>query len=99
MKKEPLRSLSKCLSCVLLLFSAVILWGQQTRGVILGRVTDPSGATVPGAAVTLLNEKTGISSSSTTGSQGEYTFTSVEPGSYRVTVASQGFEASVGRQK
>ncbi len=49
---------------------------------------------MPGAQVTLLNEKTGISSSATTAAQGEYTFTNVEPGTYRVTVAGKGFKTS-----
>lgn len=98
MKKERFQLLSKCVTCILVLLSVVVLWGQQTRGVVLGRVTDPSGATVPEAKVILANEKTGIVTSAATSTQGEYTFTNVEPGSYRVTVSSKGFETSVVRE-
>ena len=78
----------------ILLLCLAPLNAQQTRGVVLGRVSDQSAAVVPDAQVTLLNEKTGISSSVTTGAQGDYTFTNVEPGNYRVTVAGKGFKTS-----
>jgi len=79
------------------LFVAAVLWAQGTRGVIVGRVTDPSAAVVPGAKVTLLNENTGISADTSASPQGEYTFTNVEPGTYRVSVAAQGFKTGVVR--
>jgi hypothetical protein len=79
---------------VVLMLAAEAVWAQQTRGVILGRITDQSSAVVPGARVTLLNEKIGISSAASIGAQGEYTLTNVEPGAYRVTVAGKGFKTS-----
>ncbi|MCI0626618.1 MAG: TonB-dependent receptor [Acidobacteria bacterium] len=72
------------------------VWGQATRGVIVGRVTDPSAAVVHGAKVALLNENTGISTE-TTASTGDYTFTNVEPGIYKVSVSAQGFKTGVVR--
>lgn len=74
-----------------------VLWGQATRGVIVGRITDPSAAVVPGAKITLLNENTGISSDAAAGEQGEYTFTNVEPGNYKLSVELPGFKTGVVR--
>ena len=63
---------------------------------IVGRVTDPSAAVVHGAKVVLLNENTGISTE-TIADTGDYTFTNVEPGIYRVSVTAQGFKTGVVR--
>lgn len=56
-----------------------------------GVVTDPTGAVVPGATVTLANTDTGVSQVSNTGSKGDYRFVSVAPGPYDVTAAAKGF--------
>src|SRR5262245_5627598 len=84
------------LSWTLLCLMTSLAWGQATRGVIVGRVTDPSAAVVHGAKVVLLNEKTGISAE-TMADTGDYTFTNVEPGTYRVSVTAQGFKTGVVR--
>ena len=44
----------------------------QTAGVIVGRVTDPSGAQVPSAKIELVNQNTGIKANTTASNQGEY---------------------------
>ncbi|MGH9674278.1 MAG: TonB-dependent receptor domain-containing protein [Bryobacteraceae bacterium] len=72
--------------------------GQATRGVIVGRVTDPSVAALPNAKAALVNEHTGSSAEVTASSQGEYAFTNVEPGRYRLTVSAAGFKTGVVRQ-
>lgn len=79
----------------MILFLAITAFAQQTRGVVLGRVTDQTGAAVPGAQVTLTNDKTGISTKNTAGPAGDYVFTNLEPGTYRVTVEREGFKTSV----
>jgi hypothetical protein len=56
-----------------------------------GVVTDPTGAVVPEATVTLTNTDTGVSQVATTGSRGEYRFLSVAPGPYEVTASGKGF--------
>lgn len=56
-----------------------------------GVVTDPQGAVIPGAAVTLRNVNTNISRNVTTDSEGRYVFSSVPPAEYEVTVDAQGF--------
>lgn len=75
----------------LVVFSALSAMAQSNSAVILGTVNDPSGAAVVGAKVTVLNQGTNISTSVSTKSDGQYTVTNIEPGSYRVTAASPGF--------
>lgn len=69
-------------------------WAQGVS-TLRGSVTDPTGAVVPGAEVTLTNEATGGSRSTTTAADGAYVFTLVAPGEYTVRVARQGFRTAV----
>ncbi len=82
------------LASLLLLIAAAPALAQQ-RGVVLGRITDSSGAPVPDAEVSLLNSKTGISVRSQSGNSGEYTFTNLEPGVYEVTASHKGFQTAI----
>src|SRR5215472_16823618 len=61
-------------------------------GDIQGTITDPSGAVVPAATVTLKNLGTGATQTTTTKSSGDYRFTLLKPGSYSVTASLQGFQ-------
>ncbi len=68
------------------------LWAQSlVSGDLTGTVTDPSGAVVPSAAVTLRNTGTGETRSTTTNSNGSYRFSLLRPGSYSVAVTAPGF--------
>ena len=80
-----------------MVFMSGVVWAQATRGVIVGRVSDPATALIQQAKVTLSNENTGITAAATTGAQGDYAFTNVEPGVYKVTVAATGFKTAVVR--
>jgi len=60
-------------------------------GDIAGTVTDPSGAVVAGATVTLKSDATGATRSATTSPTGAYRFSLLSPGSYTLTVTAQGF--------
>ena len=73
---------------------------QGTASRVTGVVTDPSGAVVPGAAVTLTNEATKVSFTTETTSTGQYVFESVQVGVYTVGVERQGFKkfSSPGNQ-
>jgi len=77
---------------ILLLCTATAAFAQAGRGSISGLVTDPSGAIIPGAKVTLLNHATGVEQRSVTTAAGLYTFVSVNPGVYQVTASLKGFE-------
>lgn len=59
---------------------------------VQGGVTDPTGASVPGATVTLTNTDTQAARSSTTDTGGRYSLPNVPPGPYTLTVAGQGFQ-------
>ena len=74
---------------------AKALFAQVDTGSILGTVTDSSGAAVHGATVTLTNEGTSATLSTTTGDDGTYKFTPVRVGSYKLTVTLNGFETVV----
>jgi hypothetical protein len=70
----------RSLAIVTLLTSSLY---AQTSGVIVGRVTDASGAAVLGAKVELVNQATGIKTTATASGQGDYTLPLVEPGNTR----------------
>jgi outer membrane receptor protein involved in Fe transport len=62
---------------------------------ISGRVTDPSGAAVPNAAVTIQNTATAVAQAVTTDAQGRYSVPDLAIGPYQVTVAKSGFTNAV----
>lgn len=67
-------------------------FGQATNtGTVVGVVTDPSGAVVAGATVTLTNSTAGISLKTTTSASGAYALTTVPPGTYDVAAFKTGF--------
>src|SRR5437870_12405495 len=75
--------------------SAMGLCGQDTRGKISGTITDPQGAQIVGAAVTLTNADTNVSTPLTTNESGYYEAPLLIPGGYRVTVEAPGFKKTV----
>jgi hypothetical protein len=71
-------------------------YGQSTNsGDIRGLVTDPSGALVPDATVTVLNVDTGVSKDFPTNHDGLYDTNSIVAGSYKLTFTKPGFESYV----
>jgi hypothetical protein len=68
---------------------------QGTASRVTGVVQDPSGAVIPNATVTLINEATKTSFTTQTTSSGTYLFDSVQVGVYTVTVEMQGFKKHV----
>jgi len=81
-------------AAVLIILSVRPLLAQVDTGSITGTVTDASGAVVTGAKVTLTNEGTGASLSTSAGSDGGYKFTPLRIGSYKVDASAQGFKTS-----
>ncbi len=65
--------------------------GQTTTGAITGTVTDPSGAVVPNAQVTVLNEAEGTARQLTTNNSGTFTAPDLTVGTYKVRVNDPGF--------
>ena len=76
--------------CVLL--SAASAFGQAVSGSLLGTVTDNTDATVPGAAVSILEVNTGVARTADTSDSGNYVFPDLAPGTYTVAVTRQGFK-------
>jgi hypothetical protein len=68
------------------------LYGQAIQGSIVGTVTDPTGAAVPNATVTVINEGKNFERSVTTEASGDYRVSGLEAGSYAVNVMVQGFK-------
>ncbi|MCX6631270.1 MAG: carboxypeptidase-like regulatory domain-containing protein [Candidatus Solibacter sp.] len=75
----------------LLLLSAAFLFGQSDRGTITGSVTDPSGASIPDAQITITNTETDLRYQSVTTGTGNYTVPSLPSGVYKLTVEAKGF--------
>jgi hypothetical protein len=63
-------------------------------GNISGIVTDPAGAAIPNATVTVTSKSTGSGKTISTGGRGEYTAPLLAPGEYEITVAAAGFEGA-----
>ncbi|HKF21532.1 MAG TPA: TonB-dependent receptor [Candidatus Angelobacter sp.] len=81
-------------AATLLLASSSQLFAQSERARIIGTVTDPQGAVVPGAKVTVTNVATGIETKSTTDQEGRYQAPELPIGSYKVKVERDGFKTT-----
>ena len=81
-----------------LLLAVVVLslgaWAQSDNANVSGVITDPSGATVPNAKVTLRNQANGLTREATTNQSGVYSIPTIPPGMYTITVEATGFKKS-----
>ena len=77
--------------CTLALLPLDLHAQSTTTGAIAGRVTDPSGAVIPNANVTLSNVGTGATRTAVTDSTGNYHFALLDPGEYTLRVTASGF--------
>jgi len=75
--------------------AAAALSAQTFRGTILGTVTDPSGAVVSGAKVTVRNTGIGLERTAQTSADGSYSIPELPIGTYSVSVSQAGFQTSV----
>ena len=76
---------------LMLLLACVWAGAQEFRGSVTGKVTDPNGAAVNGASVTIKNLDTSVETTATTNEEGAYSFPLLQPGKYTLTVNAQGF--------
>ena len=83
------------LFCLFLLSADLVASQTIVTGALTGLVTDPSGAIVSGARVSLLAEGTANELTTTTGASGVYQFPLLKPGNYSLTVEHAGFQKSV----
>ena len=84
-----------CAVAALFLIFTGLVHGQAVTGSLVGTVTDSSGGTVANAKVTITEVNTGISRTMQTNESGNYTFPSLEPGVYRVSIEQAGFRTAV----
>ncbi len=82
-----------CLLSAALFLSPV--FAQETRGSLIGRVTDQSGAAMPNALLDLVHMQTGVAAKTQTNEEGLYQALYLLPGLYRVTAQSTGFKTLV----
>jgi hypothetical protein len=78
---------------VLVLSLAQNAAAQETRGTILGRVVDSSGAAIPGVTIRATNAATNVSTSAESNAEGNYEIGYLLPGEYRLTTEQTGFKS------
>jgi hypothetical protein len=90
-----MRYAGKALTAAVFLLLAMGAAHAQFRASLRGTVTDPTGAVVPGATVTLTNKDTGAALSAVSNGQGIYTFSGLAPAHYEIKVVRSGFQTKV----
>src|SRR5689334_21075983 len=93
MKNRYWSNYATAILIVLSLLVTTCMWAQTSRGTLAGTVTDPSGAVIRGAQISLKSLGTGIVRQATTNGEGAYRFDAVDPGAYEITANFQGFAA------
>ena len=88
---DSTRSFGAVLTLVLL--SAANSLAQSSGGTISGQVTDPQGAVIAGAEIKIADVSTGSARTTVSNDAGRYTFATVAPGVYDLTVTKSGFQA------
>src|SRR5258708_7475530 len=89
---QKLHSLIRLLSVLVVLALCVpAIHAQVLQGSLTGTVTDPSGAVVPNASVTITNLETGKEYKVASDSAGDFTMPALDAGQYRVLVEAAGF--------
>lgn len=97
LKKSMLVCFGLLLGLTLLLQAPLL--SQQATGKVIGTITDPQGAVVPGATVTVTNTATQVSNKTVTNGQGYFEVTALPIGSYKVAIEEKGFSSAVTQAK
>src|SRR6516164_6789211 len=94
LRKISSAPLHTCIALILSFHSVPARAQNVATGVISGQVTDQQGAVIPGALLKLSDLAINSSSSTSSNEAGRYTFASVPPGNYQLTVTKEGFAIS-----
>ena len=77
---------------LLTVISTIASFAQSERGTISGLITDPAGAAIAGAELSIVNRDTNGVAKSTSTATGEFSVPNLSPGTYRVEVTAAGFK-------
>ena len=94
MKKNHFRYVVSLFAAALVMLFVSAAQAQEFRGTVTGTVSDPNGAVVAGASVTIKNTETNKANTVTTNDQGSYTVPFLLPGRYTVSATSSGFKTT-----
>ncbi len=81
-----------------LLVLAMPAFAQTSAGRLVGTVTDPGGAVIPNATITVKDNQTGRERTAQASDQGAYDISQIEVGTYTVTITAQGFKTFVANE-
>src|SRR5215471_11474907 len=84
-----------CIATLLVIVASVSAAAQTATGEVNGTVPDPNGSAVPGAVVTLVDQATKVSVDAASNQSGYFTFVSLKPATYTLTVEAKGFKKSL----
>src|SRR5437762_7300151 len=87
--------MGRFLSVVIVMVCSIVVCGQTNKGSISGTVTDPNGAVIPGASVTITNLGTGQKVTVMTSDAGAFAVQSLDPVTYSVLVEAKGFKKAL----
>ncbi|HEU0179870.1 MAG TPA: carboxypeptidase regulatory-like domain-containing protein [Blastocatellia bacterium] len=93
-KAKFVAALTIALLCALSLTAAA----QSSKGVVVGTITDPTGAIVTGAMVKVTNTATNVTRETVSLSEGSFRLDAVDPGTYKVEAAATGFKTTTRDQ-
>ena len=89
------RTIASWITLALLLMAGIQSFAQLPTGTILGTVKDPTESVVANAKITATNSDTGATRTATTASDGEYRFSALPVGNYRIEISAAGFPTAV----
>ena len=87
-----MKSLFKLLTILALAIITATAFAQTTTAMLVGIVTDPSGAVIPNAKVTITDTNTGLAKTLTTNGEGQYFAAALPPSEYTITAEASGFQ-------
>src|SRR5579871_457881 len=76
------------------LLYSVPVFAQVAGGSLSGTISDPQGAAIPGAKITMTNPATGVVTETTTNAAGAYNLVNILPANYKVAISAQGFRTA-----
>jgi hypothetical protein len=91
---RSLTSAAKLFAIVIIVALSTLAFAQSERAKIIGTVTDPQGAVIPGATVSVTNVATGLVTHATSDAQGQYQAPELPIGTYKIKVEHDGFKTT-----